>query len=250
VKSLAKSLQLNVNNANAHEVLGRCLMIIGRFDAAQIEFQQAARLNPKSAEVRQNLGKLFSIQDNWSAAKTYFEEAIRLDPVYLEAYDGLGLALEALGDNSGAIANYQKAITLNQERKGNFFAPCVNLSALYNKTGNIDAAVEYAQKALAINPKSDTGLFQMAKAQERRGELEAAVASLIAAISINPRSSSYHYVLGTVYRRLGKTDESREAFDLFRKLEKESSEIDQKKRDAAKGEPVRFSASPKGGAVE
>ena len=126
----------------------------------------------------------------------------------------------------------------------------MNLSAHYNQAGNTAAALEYAHKALGINPKSDPGLFQIAKAHERLGELNAALESLKAAIAINPRPSSYHYVLGTVYRRLGKTGESREAFELFRKLEKESSEIDQKKRDAARADPVRFSTPPKGGAVE
>jgi Flp pilus assembly protein TadD len=52
IRSLARSLELNGRNPEAHKVLGRCLMFIGRFDAAQLEFEQAARLNPRSAEVR------------------------------------------------------------------------------------------------------------------------------------------------------------------------------------------------------
>ena len=44
-------------------------MIIGRFDAAKIEFEQGKRLNPKSAEMPYNLGKLYSIQDNWADAR-------------------------------------------------------------------------------------------------------------------------------------------------------------------------------------
>src|SRR5262249_42836729 len=57
VKSLAKSLELDKSNADAHKVLGRDLMIIGRFDTARLEFEQGARLNPKSAEMPYNLGK-------------------------------------------------------------------------------------------------------------------------------------------------------------------------------------------------
>ena len=48
--ALAKSLELDVRNAEAHKILGRDLMIIGRFDAAQIEFEQAIRYKPDSAE--------------------------------------------------------------------------------------------------------------------------------------------------------------------------------------------------------
>src|SRR6185436_14785146 len=120
--------------AEAHKTLGRNLMIIGRFDAAQIEFEQALRYKPDSAESCYNLGKLFSIQDNWEPAQQQFQAALRIDPSYVEALDGLGFALEALGDDAGAIAAYQRAIALNGERKGTFAAPLVNMSADYDRT--------------------------------------------------------------------------------------------------------------------
>ncbi len=108
IKALAKSLELDVRNAEAHKILGRSLMMIGRFDAAQIEFEQGIRYKPDSAEMHYNLGKLLSIQDNWEPARKAFEAAIRVDPSYVEAVDALGLALEALGDDVGAVAAYKK----------------------------------------------------------------------------------------------------------------------------------------------
>src|SRR6185437_15636668 len=84
IKALAQSLQLDVRNAEAHKVLGRDLMIIGRFDAAKVEFEQGARLDPASAEMPYNLGKLYSIQDNWPDARKQFEIAIRLRDTYME----------------------------------------------------------------------------------------------------------------------------------------------------------------------
>ena len=83
-------------------------MIIGRFDAAQMEFEQAIRYKPDSAEMHYNLGKLYSVQDNWEPARKAFEAALRIEPSYLEAMDALGFALEALGDDEGAVAKYQK----------------------------------------------------------------------------------------------------------------------------------------------
>ena len=80
IQALAKSLQLDVKNAEAHEILGRDLMIIGRFDAAQVEFEQGIRYDPQSAGMHYNLGKLFSMQDNWGPGRKEFEEALRIDP--------------------------------------------------------------------------------------------------------------------------------------------------------------------------
>jgi tetratricopeptide (TPR) repeat protein len=236
IQALAKSLDLDRNNADAHKVLGRNLMIIGRFDAARLEFEQGKRLNPESAEMPYNLGKLYSIQDNWADARREFEAAIRLDPNYIEAYDGLGFALEALSDDAGAVANYRKSIELSEARHSNFASPYVNLSALSNRTGDSAAALDYARKALEVNPNSDRALFQMAKAHEYRGELNAAAETLNRAVAINGRASSYFYVLATVNRKLGRMEESRKAMEMFVKLDRESNELEQKRREFLKDE--------------
>jgi tetratricopeptide (TPR) repeat protein len=237
IKALAKSLQLDLKNAEAHKILGRNLMIIGRFDAAQLEFEQAIRYQPDSAESHYNLGKLFSIQDNWEPARKAFEDALRIEPSYIEALDGLGFALEALGDDPGAIAKYEEAIRLNQARGGQFASAHVNLSAYYNRTGDPAKALEYARKAIELDPKSDRAWFQRAKADEREGRLSDAVSALNTAISYNPRSASYWYVLAGLYRQLGWTDDNRKALEEFKRLEKESAELEKKRRSVDPRKP-------------
>jgi tetratricopeptide (TPR) repeat protein len=230
IQALARSLELDIHNAEAHKILGRTLMMVGRYDAAQLEFEQAMLYNPDSAEIRYNLGKLFSIQDNWEPARREFEAALRLDASYMEARDGLGFALEALGDDPGAIAQYEQAIALNEARKGRFAAPHVNLSALFNRGGDPARALEHARKALELDPKAHGAWFQKAKADEREGRLEEAVLALNQAIALNSRASSYYYVLAGLYRRLGRAEESRQALDSFKRLDLETSELEKTRR--------------------
>jgi tetratricopeptide (TPR) repeat protein len=234
IRSLAQSLSLNVKNADAHKILGRDLMIIGRFDAAQTEFEQAIRDAPNSSESHYDLGKLFSLQDNWLAARKQFEDAISLDPDYIEAVDSLGFAQEALGNDADAVQSYQKAIALNEQRQGQFVSAHVNLSAYYNRTGDSAKALDYAQKALALEPKSDAAWFQKARAEERKSQLQAAADSLNHAISLNSRSSSYYYVLSGIYRRLGNLEESKKALDSFTRLDQENSELEKTRRNISK----------------
>jgi hypothetical protein len=59
------------------------------------------------------------------------------------------------------------------------------------------------------------------------------VDALSQAITLNQRVSSYYYVLATVYRRLGWTDESRKALEMFKRLEQESTELERKRRSGA-----------------
>jgi tetratricopeptide (TPR) repeat protein len=239
IRALSKSLELDLHNAEAHKMLGRALMVIGRFDAAQVEFEQALRDKPDSAELHYNLGKLFSMQDNWEPARASLETAVKLDPSYVEALDALGFAREALGDDTGAVAMYEAAIRANAAARGGFALAHVNLSAFYNRNGDSARALEYAQQALAIDPKSDRAFFQKARADEREGRLDAAAQALRSAISFNQRASSYYYVLAGVYRRLGQTEESREALAVFTKLERESQALDKMRRtgDAAPPAP-------------
>src|SRR5271157_5432450 len=56
VGALAKSLQLDLNNAEAHKILGLDLIMIGKNDEAQLEMEQAAHLEPNSAEIHYFLG--------------------------------------------------------------------------------------------------------------------------------------------------------------------------------------------------
>jgi tetratricopeptide (TPR) repeat protein len=234
IRSLAQCLSLNVKNSDAHKILGRDLMIIGRFDAAQTEYEQAIRYAPTSSESHYDLGKLFSLQDNWLAARKQFEDAISLDPGYIEAIDALGFAQEALANDADAVQSYQRAIALNEQRQGKFVSAHVNLSAYYNRTGDSAKALDYAQKALALEPKSDAAWFQKARAEERKSQLQAAADSLNHAISLNSRSSSYYYVLSGIYRRLGNLEESKKALDSFTRLDQENSELEKTRRNISK----------------
>jgi tetratricopeptide (TPR) repeat protein len=236
IKALAKSLVLDIRNAEAHKILGRNLMIIGRFDAAQTEFEQGIRYKPDSAELYYNLGKLFSIQDIWEPARKAFEQALRIDPSYLEAIDAHGLALEALGDDAAAVAKYEQAIALNTKQGGRFASAHVNLSAYYNRTGDAERALDHARKAQKLDPNSDRAWFQEAKAHERQGHLDKAVLALDRAVVLNPRASSYYYVLAGLYRRLGWMNESRKALEIFKRLEQESAELDKKRRSGTREE--------------
>ena len=123
--------------------------------------------------------------------------------------------------------------------------PYINLAAYYNRVGDPKLAVENARKALQLAPKSDAGNFQLAKALDRLQQWPEAAEALNRAIEANPSASSYHYVLSGVYRHLGKSKESQEQMELFRKLEKAAAEFEQKRREAHREEFRPGDSSPR-----
>jgi len=122
----------------------------------------------------------------------------------------------------------------------------VDLSAYYNRTGQPDKALEYARAALELDPKSDRAWFQKAKADEKQGHLEEAAEALRQAIALNSHASSYYYVLAGLYRRLGRTDDSKSALESFTRLERESRALEDLRRRESRNHP----AAPAAGSRE
>jgi tetratricopeptide (TPR) repeat protein len=218
VGALAKSLQLDLNNAEAHKILGLDLVMVGKNDEAQLEMEQAARLEPDSAEIHYFLGRIHFTRTAYQLAKQEFEEAIRLDPSYIKAYDNLGLTMEGLGDDQAALADFEKAFALMERHGKKSEWPYLNACAMYNRRNEPERALGYCQTAIQINPKNDQAFFEIARAYMAQQRWEPAATALETAIQNNPRYPRYHYVLSTVYRKMGKTSESEKEVETFQKL--------------------------------
>ena len=219
VTELSASLKLDVRNAEAHKILGLVCNLIGRYDLGERELEAAAELKPDSPEIHYLLGRLYYTKGVYPLAKREFESAIRLKPSYMKARNNLGLTMEILGNNSAALENYTVAAQLNQEQRLNSEWPYVYLSAFYNRQEKPDQALKYSEKALEKNPKSDLAYFQMAKAYRSKGEWEKTVDAAQQAIAINPKTPDFYFVLSFAMRKLGRSAESQQALDMFRKLE-------------------------------
>jgi tetratricopeptide (TPR) repeat protein len=228
VQELSKSLELDPNNADAHKVLALNCSIIGRYDLAEVELVQAARLNPDSAEIHYFLARTYYTRGVYPLAKSEFEIAIRLDSSYVKAYSNLGITMEALGKTDDALKNYITAIQLEGQQKQQSEWPYIYLSAFYNRQKNPAEALNYARKALEVNPASDTVYFEMAKAYRTQKELQKAVDAARSAIAINSRVPDYYYVMGLVLRELGNQHESEEALERYAQLQQHPNDASPK----------------------
>lgn len=223
IVALSKSLQLNVENAEAHKILGLDLSILGDYDRAQVELEQAAAMAPDSADIRYFLGRVYYTKNIFPLARREFEAAIKLNPDYMKAYDNLGLTLEAVGENEAAVENWLRAVKLSEEQGLNSEWPFINLAAYYNRQNDPQQALNYSQKAAEKNPASGEAYFQMGRALRSRDEWEQAADALKKATTYNPENAEYHYVLSMVYRKLGKVKEGQVEEAAFRRLKQKES---------------------------
>ena len=63
----------------------------------------------------------------------------------------------------------------------------------------------------------------MAKAYRSKGEWEKTVDAAQQAIAINPKTPDFYFVLSFAMRKLGRSAESQQALDMFRKLEEQDA---------------------------
>jgi tetratricopeptide (TPR) repeat protein len=77
VSELSASLKLDVRNAEAHKILALDCNIVGRYDLAERELEEASRLEPDSAEIHYWLGRLYYTKGVYPLAKHEFESAIQ-----------------------------------------------------------------------------------------------------------------------------------------------------------------------------
>ena len=77
--------------------------------------------------------------------------------------------------------------------------PVINLAHAYTTTGNIDLAVEYFEKALALNPNIFVTNYNLGNLYLKRGREEDALRLLQMAALIRPKIPETHELLGEIY---------------------------------------------------
>jgi arylsulfatase A-like enzyme/Flp pilus assembly protein TadD len=93
--------------------LGSALLNLGRLDTALAHLEEAVRLRPTYATARKNLGIALLKGRQWARAREQFETALRLNPGSVDAHYGLGHCLAFLNDFRGAEAEFARVVELD-----------------------------------------------------------------------------------------------------------------------------------------
>lgn len=150
------AIQIDPKHVGAHTNLGIVLHQMGELEETVRIFQRAIQLNPACASVHNCLGAILYAQKKLDQARASFKRAIQLKPNYSLAYVGLGNVLFAQGKLGEAISSYRQALNLPNEKSvsGCSHALARNgLGVAQRRQGNLDAAIEHFQCAIAADPK-------------------------------------------------------------------------------------------------
>ena len=113
--------------------------------------KESIELQPDDASAHNNLGVTYNDLGRADEAILEYQIALELKPDYVQPHNNLGNTYKSLGRLNDAIEEYQMALKLNP----NYVIALYNLGAAYKNTGRFNEAINAYERALIIKPDFD-----------------------------------------------------------------------------------------------
>ena len=112
-EEFARAVEINPNNALAHQRFGLYFDLLGRPDEAIRELKVALEIDPLCLQISQSLALAFLIARDYQRAFEEIQRTIEMDSNYHPAIYLLGRIYEQDGQIANAIAEFKKVVALN-----------------------------------------------------------------------------------------------------------------------------------------
>jgi len=180
-----KAVEFDPNSAEAYASFGTTLSLSGKHEEAEAAFQQAIRLNPDLFEARYFYARDCFARGNFEEAIHEYEEASRVRPedyqsplLVAQIYADLGRPDQAAVSRRKGIALAEEHLQFNPDDPRAFYMGANGLVAL----GEVDRGLEWAGRALDIEPRDSMVLYNVACIYSLAGKKEEALDCLELAI--------------------------------------------------------------------
>jgi Flp pilus assembly protein TadD len=219
VRKLERVLSLHDGDPDVYKLIGLNLVSVGKADLAEPYFERAVTLAPRDFMARYYLGLYQVTSKQAERAEAQVREALKLNPNYVDAWLLLGVAQEQLGKEAEAIQTYRQAIEITEQQPLQTETPFLYLARLLVSLQRFEPSLPPLQRAVSINPKSSEALALLGRALSRLDQYEEALPVLLDAVKLAPQEKTSHYLLMTIYQKLGNTHEAQREMQIFRALE-------------------------------
>jgi tetratricopeptide (TPR) repeat protein/peroxiredoxin len=160
-----------------------------------------------------SFGFVFYERGYFEQAQQFFAQAVQDDPG-AEALYGLGSSYLQLQKNPEARDCFERALKLHASYPGTLPNCWNNLGILAARAGDPDAAIQYFQHALQIDPEHTIALQNLGSAYRQKKDWPQAQSTLERALALNPDDPEANYSLGMVY---AQQNDAEHAYDYLQK---------------------------------
>ncbi len=184
--ALRKAVDLDKNNIDALEKLGKVQVQEGSADQALALYQQSLKDNPREVRFYILSGELYESKKNWDQAKSMYQQALNLSPDQPLASNNLAYVILEQG-------------------------------------GNVDVAMGLAQTARRGMPDSPNAADTLGWAYYQKGIYQSAISQFQEALRLSekrgaPDDADLHYHLGLAYEKTKQTALARQQLEKAVKL--------------------------------
>jgi tetratricopeptide (TPR) repeat protein len=219
IRAYRQATRLDPKNARIHRLLATNYFLLNQYALFRAEIQEALAIDPGDPQTHYLAGRFtYEAEKIYPVAIEHFSKAVQLSPEDYKAYCYLGLSYRAMQNLKQAEQYLRKSAALVTAAGVTYDVPFRSLVELYLGMDQAALALEYCQKAIAINPQSAENYYWKGKAETKLEKWNQALGSLKRAVELDPTSARPHYLLGTVHTRLGQGALSKREFGLFKEL--------------------------------
>lgn len=207
----SKALELEPDEAPAHNNLGLALVETGKVEEGMEHYRRALELSPGYPEAHNNLGSALVRGRRLPEAVGQFENALESNPDHARAHVNLGAALAQMGRIDEALPHLQRALELLPDDA----EAHTNLGLALAMKGQLDAAIPHLETALAANPASFERQFNLARILAAQGKFDAAIPHFEQSVKLS--GSREHVVLSLLAEAYGEVGRFAEAAQTARR---------------------------------
>ena len=222
-KALDKAAQLKPDDQDILYHRGRAHLLVSKNSYARM-----FKVDPNSWLVHRVLAQANAEAESHLAAITEYEAAIKLAPMQPGLHEELGSEYR----NANKFPEAEQAFKRELEIDPYNVLAKYKLGAIALEQGDAARGKELIEAALRVKPGLAHAEYNLGRADLLLGEDEAAMAHLQKATAEDTDPTVVEqawYQLGTIYRRLHRMDEARNAMAMFQRLKDESAEKSQKR---------------------
>ncbi len=195
--------------ATKEEAMAKAAMAYrdGEYDKAQFYLVRALKFDVTDVKILVQIGNIHVLRGNSVLAARAFNFALQQDPAHALSLEGLGLLHFRAGNDAKARELLEAAVAANP----GLWRSCNALGVLSDRAKDFEAAARYYDRALVIQPSSDSILINRGYSKFLQEDYHAASLDFFEAAKRSDNPKAWRN-LGMVYAHQGWYDAALEAY--------------------------------------
>jgi tetratricopeptide (TPR) repeat protein len=183
---LSNIVKVKPNDPSVYADRGYFYIRRSRFSDALDDFLNGAKLDPRSPLYHFGAGRALAGSENYDGALNFYNEALKRGPNDAKLYLARAEALVNLRRWDEARANYDRALALGLTKTHDRYFAIAGRGYISLVLAEYDAAIEFFNRALDVNPAAWNVVMWRGYAHERRGHNAAALHDYAHAEQLRP----------------------------------------------------------------